>query len=215
MEGFINIHTHNSNSLVKTGVVNAKLFESIHQYTYCSIGIHPWEVNNINIDESLIWLKENICKANVIAMGEIGIDRVIKTPVEMQRMIFKQQCEMAIEIEKPLIIHCVRAWSDLLSIRKELKTMIPWIFHGFNGSLDTAKQIVKSGCYLSFGKALLNVSRVQTVLKKLPLDCFFFETDDSAIEIEEVYEFAANLRHICSLDLKEIVNVNYLKLFGE
>lgn len=209
---FIDIHTHlpELNPIVQ--IVNAELFHVLNTNLKYSIGIHPWDIDKTNIEESINWIKENFNSKDVLAIGEIGIDRAIKISLEKQTELFIRQHQLAEKAQKPIIIHCVRAWSDMLALHKQLKPSSPWIFHGYIGNLKVAQQLIKKGCYLSFGAALITSEKVQNVFVKLPLSSVFLETDDCGLEIELIYTKAATLRRICVADLKQVINANLNKV---
>lgn len=89
------------------------------------------------------------------------------------------------------MIHCVRAWDDVLSQLENAQNKVPVIFHGFAKNRQLAQRIIKAGHYISLGKAL-QFARVQEVLAALPADRIFLETDDAYdIGIETIYNLAA------------------------
>jgi len=213
MKPFINIHTHHfvSGQLAIINSSNKSLLVDDVHYSY---GIHPWNIGSTNIETELENL-ENFCSENkLLAIGEIGLDRAIQTSIDTQKEVFIEQLEIANRYCLPVIIHCVKAWSDILSVRKKGKYATPWIIHGYTGNLQTAEQLVKSGCYLSFGSKLLNNQSVQLNFKLLPINDIFLETDDSDAKIEEIYTKAAELYDICTDELKTKIYQNFTKVFG-
>jgi len=195
MSVFINIHTHKASNK-DIFIQNSSFNEALSQNYFHSLGIHPWDIDKTNIDSQLEVLKAYCIDKNIVAIGEIGIDRAIQTNLEIQKQVFKKQLDIAKHFNLPVIIHCVKAWSDILEIRKEGNYKNDWIFHGFTGNLQTVLQIIKSGCYLSFGKALLTNQRLQETFVEIPKEFIFFETDDSDAKIEEIYQKAAELGNI-------------------
>ena len=71
--------------------------------------------------------------------------------MDLQKEVFLAQANLAEETHKPLIIHCVKAWADLIACKKAVKPEMPWIIHGFRGNGELASQLVRLGFYLSFG----------------------------------------------------------------
>jgi TatD DNase family protein len=171
---------------------------------YYSFGIHPWDIRRTDVELHLAMIEQLCSQKKIIAVGEIGIDKTIQTSLEIQQMVFENQIKIAKDYGYPVIIHCVKAWSEILSIRKSCKYINPWIFHGFNGSIQTARQIIKSGCYLSFGKALIENRKLHEIIVQLPKKSIFLETDDSDMKIEEVYQKAAE---IYSISIKELIGI--------
>lgn len=215
MNTYINIHSHIKNDVPNITVLhNALLFEPLPDDIF-SIGMHPWQLSEVNFKEAFEWVKNNLTNNYAIALGEIGLDRVIEIEIEFQKKVFTEQYTLASLVNKPIIIHCVKAYSDFLELHKQLNPKNSWIFHGFNANKIIANEFLNRGCYLSFGPDLLSSTKVQDTFRALPLDKIFFETDESDVKIEAVYEKAANLRHICVDDLKDQIHLNFINVFGE
>jgi len=212
MVTYIDIHTHNKN-IGDTKFLYNLCNNEIPNFQYCSYGIHPWELGKLSthnyFDKLTLYCQQRL----IIAIGEIGIDRTIEFPVSEQIKYFELQHTIAENHNLPVIIHCVKAWSDFLAIRTQLKTNLPWIFHGYNGNDLTAQQLVSKGCYLSFGQQILTSAKVQEVFKHIPINKLFLETDDSQEKIENIYQKAADLRHICIIDLKKQLEENFNAVF--
>jgi TatD DNase family protein len=212
MIDYINIHTHKA---CEEGIclLNISSAGDLPSEKFLSFGIHPWDIDKIDIVDHLEKLGNLCSEKKLIAVGEIGLDRAIKSSFEIQKEVFIKQLEIAEKFKLSVIIHCVRAWSDILATRKIGKYTNTWIFHGFNGNLQTASQIIKSGCYLSFGKALNSSIKLQEVFTQMPKEFIFFETDDSDIKIEEIYQKGAELYDIDSEELKKIICINFNNVF--
>lgn len=212
MSPFIDIHTHKAKSEFDLQIVNQSW--PLTDQGFISIGIHPWNIDNVDLEAAIEQINIAINQKNVLALGECGIDRAIKIPVNVQTDWFIKQATMAEQAHLPVIIHCVRASSDFLQIRSRNHYHQPWIFHGFNGNKSIAIQLIKVNGYLSFGRALLKSEKLQSVFVDLPMSNIFFETDnDETINVEAIYQFAAKLRHICIEELKEQIYINFKKVF--
>ncbi len=148
-----------------------------------------------------------------MAIGECGLDKICETDFALQEQLFVLQIELANKIQKPLIIHCVKAFDEVLRLLKVNNNRVPVIFHGFHKSVETAFQITRQGYYLSFGKALLH-QRMQEMLAKLPLTNCFLETDDASINIETMYELAASAFSIDKDSLSLQLQKNAAKVFN-
>jgi TatD DNase family protein len=212
---YINIHTHHilsSNSENIFELVNAyDQFNNINPDVYCSMGLHPWYLKDLKSQLEALHQYSN--NAHVLAIGECGLDKVCATDWNLQLLAFQSQIELAQELNKPLIIHCVRAYSEVLSIVQ--KVQVPVIFHGFNKKPALAMEIVQQGHYISFGAALLKDNdTVHEAFSRIPPDRFFLETDDAGINITEIYQAAAHIRktgeEVIILQLQQ----NFKKVFG-
>ena len=99
--------------------------------------------------------------------------------------------ELSEQLEKPLIVHAVKAWEQLYHIRKETKPTQPWIIHGFRGNPQIAQQMVRAGYMFSIGDKF-NVES----LSFIPKESLFCETDESEIDIRDVYQQVADALNI-------------------
>ena len=173
-----------------------------------SIGVHPSFIPESNSSQraELDIVREFAGKENVIAIGEIGLDKNSTRPSGIQKKFFLEQLKIAEEFKKPVIIHCVRCFSEIIALKKN--TSVPWIVHGFRGKSELAFQLIKKGIYLSFGSAVLNhIPTLYSTIKNAPSDKIFLETDTSEIDIKQIYEKVAEIKKI-SVDtlIKDIIN---------
>ena len=193
--------------------------ESIHQgllvgARYFSLGIHPWFIERQNIDTAFQILASFTNHPKLLAIGECGLDKCIALPLPLQIDVFTRQIELAERIGKPLIIHCVRAYSELLQLKKQFRPKQAWIFHGFNGKPALATQLIKQDCYLSFGAALLDsVNHADQALRSTPADRLFLETDTAKLSIGTIYAAAAKIRGTEVASLRQQINNNFLNVF--
>ncbi|MBR2194000.1 MAG: TatD family hydrolase [Salinivirgaceae bacterium] len=209
---FVNIHTH-----TETGsgieLVNIDDISETPYATFASAGLHPWNVGKCDHQKTIAAI-ENLCQSGrLAAVGEIGIDRAVRTDISLQMSVFEQQLDIAKRHQLPVIIHCVRTYSDFLQILRR-EHGIPMIFHGFSGNATTAAQLLTHGAKLSFGHKLLSDSKLQSVYANVPNDCIFLETDTKQLDISDIYTFAAELKHISIDELKTIIFSNLTQLFG-
>ena len=128
--------------------------------------------------------------------------------MELQVRILGKQVELSEKYRLPLIIHCVKAMEELLAVKKELRPVQPWIWHGFRGKPQQARQLMENGIYLSFGEHYPE----QTV-RTMPVDCMFLETDDSPVDIEEVLHRVARTRGTDVEELRQAIRENIQKVF--
>ena len=111
--------------------------------SYYSIGIHPWEVRESNVSQQLSFLQQQLQRKQFVAVGEAGLDKLAKAPMELQLAVFKEQVKLSEKLGLPLIIHCVKAMEELLGVKKESRPQQPWIWHGFRGKPEQAVQLLK------------------------------------------------------------------------
>ncbi|MDR0660204.1 MAG: TatD family hydrolase [Prevotellaceae bacterium] len=220
MAPYIDIHTHcrattqNIQVLVLNPTEWRNILYSVKEFY--SVGIHPWHSNDRNIAEQLEWLEEALQKTNVLALGEVGLDRSINIPLGLQESVLKAQIRLSKHHLKPLVFHAARTTSDILSICKQKKVYQPFIVHGFTGKPEAVQQISRAGGYVSFGaKIIENRSWDEALKEAYKLNNFFFETDEAAIEINAVYQKAAEVLEVDTDQLKEQVYAYFCEVFGK
>ncbi len=211
---FIDFHTHhnrkspdliNLQTLHVTPTLQAEELPKI-----CSLGLHPWFIQNSSWENL-----GNLAKSsNVVAIGECGLDRNIDLPLETQISIFKRHIELAEELRKPLVIHCVRAFAELISLKKNTRPSIPWIIHGFNKKAEIFQQLLKHDFYFSFGAAMLSDrTPILQAIATIPNGRFLLETDDRTdISIKQIYDRTATLRHVLLESLQTQLAETYHQL---
>lgn len=213
----INLHTHHS-------TLSPKIFEiesiwygqpKLPRAAHGSVGLHPWYLEGIDLDTADGWLREQAAKPEILALGEAGLDKVCKTPWNLQLLAFQRCVEISEAFRKPLILHCVRAYPELIALKKAWKPIQPWIFHGFDKHPETAAMLLRGGCFLSFGAALFrDNNKAAESLQATPADRFFLETDDAAVTIEAVYTRAAAILGVDIGALQELVSGTFNRVFN-
>ena len=206
---FFNIHTH---SLVHPEseilAQSPDLFPSDKLPVYTSIGIHPWFLTEENAESQWKALQKQVSHPSVLAIGEGGLDKLKGPDMELQVKILKQQVALSEEKSLPLIIHCVKAFNELIQLKKELKPHQPWIIHGFRGKEALAIDCIRHGFYLSYGEHFQ-----ENALKATPQEKLFIETDESEVPIQEIYQSIALVHGIGLQELMESVKKNVKEVF--
>ncbi|MDR0394226.1 MAG: TatD family hydrolase [Tannerella sp.] len=154
---------------------------------YYSVGIHPWDPDKKQMKKVF----EYASLPSVVAIGETGLDKVTAKntlDLDRQRELFTAHIHLSEEIGKPLIIHCVKAWDELLHIRKTEKPAMPWIIHGFGGKEALAVQLLNAGLYLSFGIRRSHINALKVAWESHHL---LAETDNLNTDIRDVYKHIA------------------------
>ena len=211
---YINLHTHSFTN-------EASIYEVINQYPWefqesipnYSIGIHPWYIDDNRIATDLACIEEKLASINCIALGECGLDKRIEIPLEKQLEVFKSQLALVQKTNKPVILHCVAAYQEVIAVKKEMNIQNPMIIHGFSKNEQVAQSLLGNGFYLSFGKYLLRNPELESVFQKVPMDRFFLETDTIEETIAQVYEKASEMKNISINELKQIVKNNFEETF--
>ena len=198
MADFFNIHTHVSvHPESEILSLAPEELSTDNRSFYASVGIHPWTLTEENANIQWEALCESIKDKRIVAIGECGLDKLKGPSMELQTAVFKQEAALAEDSSLPLIIHCVKAFNELIQLKKEISPCQPWIIHGFRGKEALAKEFIQHGFYLSFGACYQ-----EEALRSVPVERLFIETDESELSIEDIYLRVAQSR---GMDLKELI----------
>ena len=193
---------------------------------YSTAGIHPHDVEAVEGDY-INELRNLLLNEKVVAVGEIGLDyyrNISDSNIQKKRL--REQLKIALEIDKPVIIHNREADEDMISILTEFPE-ISGVAHCFSSNLDMANQLLELGYYISFsGNLTFKNSHLPSVAKELPLDRLLVETDSPFLspvpfrgkpnEPARVRYVAEKLAEIHNIALEEIANItseNASKIF--
>lgn len=217
-DDFIDIHNHGTKSI--TGIFSVEVLmaheerepENLSGITY-TYGIHPWYLNENNHNDLVAKVIKTAGNELVAGIGEAGFDKIKGPSAELQRKTFEEQVYISEEFKKPLVIHCVRAWNELFQEHKKLKPKMPWLIHGFRGNPDLASQLIAKGMYLSFWFDFILRPESTHLIKSLPADKIFLETDGSGVDIREIYNKVSKDLSITVNDLKAIIISSFYKFF--
>lgn len=176
---------------------------------YLSAEIHPWHLTAENLSCQIERMENMLSDHRVLALGEVGLDKLTECPYPIQIKAFEEIVSISEAYGKPLIIHCVKSVDELIAIRKKMRPALPWIMHGFRGKPQQADSLLRHGFYLSFGEHYNS-----QVMKEIPIERLFLETDESNVPIDELYNRAAAIRHISAEELKLAVLHNVNNVFG-
>lgn len=210
---FINTHTHTQLYDAKIELVNAEI-GSPDKPNYYSYGLHPWYILQDTCEAQLEDLKIIVHEKRCLAVGECGLDKLSKVDFDLQTEVFIEQIRIANQVKKPLIIHCVKAFNELINCLNLNGNQVPVIVHGFNNNENIARIMVNEGLYFSFGKALLGYeSNASKAIKNVGRKNFFLETDDADISIKYIYKKAAELLGIDEEIMRQQLQSNFERVF--
>ena len=184
----VDIHTHRPTEAV----------------TIRAVGLHPWHAGHALPSEEEFLAAE--------AVGEIGLDKACEVDFEEQQAAFIAQLGIAERLEKPVVIHCVRAFNEVMQCLRGRK-LSAVVFHGFIGSKEQAEKALKQGYYLSFGARTARSPKTIEALRATPLHRLFVETDDDPTPLETIYAAIASLRGVSVEELQRATRENHLRLF--
>lgn len=209
---YLDFHTHKAVRASDANIieiVSVHFSEKIPSVVPYTIGQHPWWTETPASDFEVEMLKKELKQGQCLAMGEIGLDKFKGPPLAMQEAILRRQLEVARDLNLPVIIHCVRMFNQLLKVKKEFPEIKKWCIHGYARHLTLAQQLLKEGCYLSLMPNTFEPVAYQELVRNLPADKFFLETDSIPnIPIESIYLQAAKLRNTTVDALKQQIITN-------
>jgi TatD DNase family protein len=256
----VNVGTQRDTS--RRGVEVARLYE---QGVYAAVGLHPVHTDRSFHDAQELGASEDAKgftsrgeefdydyylalgrDPKVVAIGECGLDyfRIEGTTEEVankkvkQKIVFEAQVKLAGELQKPLMIHCRDAFSDVITILRQhgypLKDVPAGVIHFFTGSVEDAQQFLELGFGFTFGGVVTfppkkgNVAGdYDEVIKMIPIDKIFSETDapyvapmpyrgkrNEPVYVIETVKKLAELKGVSLEDMKAAIFKNAQRIFG-
>jgi TatD DNase family protein len=155
-----------------------KIAEENKGFVYPAIGYHPWELKEKETEENLSFIRNHL--GDCIALGEIGLDYKVKIKKEVQWKAFRELLTIALDFNKPVILHCRFSHRHALKIVKELGIKRA-VFHWYSGPLSLLEEILAMGYSISATPALTYSPPHQEAIKQAPLERILLETDAPVI----------------------------------
>lgn len=170
------------NIIIVSGVddaTNKEVLELCSKYpnVYGTLGIHPESVDEVY---DLSFVSNHINDSKIVAVGEIGLDYYYtKNNRDAQIDLFCRQIEIAINNNKPIVVHSRDAISDTYDIIKKYDIGCKTLIHCFSSSLEMARAFIKLGCKLGIGGVLTfkNASKLKEVVRGVNISNLVLETD--------------------------------------
>ena len=187
---------------------------------FVSLGIHPTELDDFKDFEKF----KNLVISNqdkIVAIGECGLDFYKlsdQSLKNLQKELFLKQIELSLEIDKPLVIHSRESFNEVFDILKDT-SQNKLVMHFFTGSKTEAKRFLDLGAYLSFSTVITLTDDYNEVIKYIPLDRIFLETDspfirsNTPIDVEKVYQKVAALKNINYNEFVSKIDSNVERFF--
>lgn len=153
-----------------------------HPFMYCSIGIHPMEVEKeIDIKSIEELIKENIDNNKLVAIGETGLDYHFNYQKDLQEKYFIEQIKLANKFNFPMIIHSRESHGDVYKILRKYPVNKNGIMHCYSGSLEMLKKFINLGYYIGVGGPVTKYQNIQEIVKNIPIDKIVIETDSPVL----------------------------------
>jgi len=150
-----------------------------HAGVYAAPGIHPQDSDRCRKTD-FVELRRLMQHPKAIAVGEVGLDRQVESPWQVQEDVFIQMLRLARDMDKPLIIHARRSTERILELmRQEKAERVGGIFHAFSGSLETARKVIDMNFALGVGGVVTfsTARRLPEVVRSVPEHALVLETD--------------------------------------
>lgn len=171
-----------------------------YDFVYAAVGIHPEEIEKYT-EESFARICALARHKKCAAIGEIGLDYYWddRRKVE-QKALFRRQAELALALDKPIIVHDREAHGDSIEIVRQYPEL-RGVFHCFSGSREMAEELLKRGWYLGFDGPVTykNARKAVEVLEICPMERILLETDSpylSPVPLRGKRNDSRNLRYI-------------------
>lgn len=212
---FLDFHTHRMRHETDGDVIEiVSLHLGQHKPSkFFTVGLHPWWTTSPLDEAQRTSLVPLLSDPACLAMGEMGLDQLKGPPMAVQMDILRSQLHIAQSLNKPVIIHCVRAYDQLLRIKKEFPGITKWCVHGYGRHAILARQLIDQGLYLSLMPTV--AAKYVDWFGSLPHDRLFLETDSMPdTDITTVYANVAGLTGMRITDLQHQMNSNARTFFG-
>jgi len=153
-------------------------FATTHAETWCSVGVHPHEVEEADSGDDRR-LRELAGREEVVALGETGLDYFYdNSPRELQREWFARHLDLAIELGLPVVIHSREAESDTMKVLDKAPHDVATVLHCFTGGMELLEFGLARGSYVSFsGIVSFGKFDGHEAVRRVPRDRLLVETD--------------------------------------
>jgi TatD DNase family protein len=200
---------------------------SLHSEVKAACGIYPIDALKLSeseLDNVIEFIRQN--KDKIKAVGEVGIDLKWSGDFEAQKRIFEKFIDLAIKIDKPLIVHSRKAEKQVIEILEAKgvgKDKV--IMHCFFGGEELAKRIIDNGWMLSIPTNVVYSKEMQKLAEIVPAQNMFCETDSPYLHpfkeknnepalVVEAYKKIAEIKGISLGDVEKQVEDNFKRVFG-
>ena len=143
-------------------------------FIYPALGYHPWEIKEEEVDANLSFIRDHVEEG--VALGEIGLDYKIKVKKELQWRVFGELLDMAIEFDRPVIVHCRFSHRRAFEMVRERKIKRA-VFHWYSGPVDLLDKILTEGYFISATPALAYSPPHREAIQRAPIERILLETD--------------------------------------
>ena len=191
---WLDFHTHQpyhpSQGYVSVRSYSPPLLQSSISQEYFTAGLHPWETA---LPENRQWIETELVpclkQANCLGLGEVGLDRGRGAALPEQQALLELQLDIAKRLQLPIVVHCVRAWSELMASFKRVKPTTAKAIHGYNGSYHVLQSLLAEDWYIS--PQIRRNGTMEQLVSNIPVNRLLLETDATTLTGFAVAEVAA------------------------
>lgn len=190
------------------------------------LGLYPSDAVKLSkkeIDEEIEFIKNN--KEKIVAIGEVGLDLKKDKNLKEQIKIFEKFIKLSKELDIPIIVHSRKAEEKAIEIL-EKNSAKKVIMHCFCGKFKLVERIIENKWFLSIPANVTNSEQFQKIVKEIPLENIFCETDSPFLhpkkeknnEPANVIESYKKISEIKKINLDKVekkVEENYKRIFKE
>jgi TatD DNase family protein len=151
-----------------------QIAEANPEYVYPALGYHPWEIKEEEVEANLSFIRDHAPEG--VALGEIGLDYRIKIKKELQWRVFGELLNIALESDRPVIVHSRFSHRRAFEMVKERKIKRA-VFHWYSGPVDLLDKILSMGYFISATPALVYSPPHREAIQRAPIDRVLLETD--------------------------------------
>ncbi len=217
---YIDFHTHQrvgaGHEILNVDALDAAAVERACEVGLpFSVGVHPWraDATEEQLHDAYAQIERCTQADGFVAIGECGLDWVLNVARETQIAVFERQLELANRLSVPVVLHCVRAFEEVMNALKNRGAKRA-VFHSFIGSVQQAERVVREGYLCSFSPRSLASSRTCEAIRSVASSAVLVESDECDEPIATVCERVAELRGCSVEELRQIVCDNYKRLIN-
>ncbi len=212
-----------------------KLKEKHPDIIFPTLGIYPpdalaketedseYDINpDFDVDKEIEFIYEN--RSRIYGIGEVGMDFKNGTDFILQEKTFRKMIDLAIKIDKPLVIHSRKAEEKVINILEEYNYK-KIIMHCFCGNHTLVRKVRENQWMFSVPASIVRDEHFQKMIKETPLHLILTETDSPFLSpykdqknepsfVIETIKTISKLRNLSEDDVANIIFKNAKRIFG-
>ena len=186
-------------------------------YVFPALGLHPWRLETYDLEANFSLMEKEL--PGCLALGEVGLDFAIKTPKDRQAEVLRRLLEMAIQEQKPVLLHARRAWAEALDLLKAYDVGRA-VFHWYSGPAGVLKEILARGYFISATPTAAYSGKHRQAIQMAPLNQLLLETDCPEVyqgipsEPKDLLTVLASVSELYGKEKEEIAGRTFMNAQG-